>query len=168
MWAIFRLWFNLQSSYTRCAGCCFRVLGVGWGKRDLIVSIVGTVTWGCYKWIIISCLCACVQVGTIQMLRICYKYIISNICVHILKTACVIRKKILCYWTNTTVWRTSKKSLIILPNGLINCPVSVVNCLVSDLSWRGLLLTVKFVCKLVLMRNWLTYYTELHGDTKGT
>ena len=25
MWAIFRLWFNLQSSYTRCVGCSFRV-----------------------------------------------------------------------------------------------------------------------------------------------
>jgi hypothetical protein len=54
MLAIFRLWFNLQISYTRCAGCSFRVLGVGWGERDLVVSIVGTVTWGCYKWIIIS------------------------------------------------------------------------------------------------------------------
>jgi hypothetical protein len=26
MWAIFRLWFDLQSSYTRCVGCSFRVL----------------------------------------------------------------------------------------------------------------------------------------------
>ena len=37
MSAIFRLWFNLQSSYTRCVGCSFRVLGVGWGERDLVV-----------------------------------------------------------------------------------------------------------------------------------
>jgi len=63
MWAIFRLWFNLESSYRRCVGCSFRVLGVGWGERDLIVSIVGTMTWGCYKWIIISCLCTYVKVG---------------------------------------------------------------------------------------------------------
>jgi len=53
----FKLWFNLQSSYTRCVGCSFRVLGVGWEERDLVVSIVGTMTQGCYKWIIISCLC---------------------------------------------------------------------------------------------------------------
>ena len=44
-------------------GCTFRVLGLGWGERDLVVSIVGTVTWGCYKWIIITCLCTYVKVG---------------------------------------------------------------------------------------------------------
>ena len=60
---IFRLWFNLQSSYIRCVGCPFRVLGVGWVELDLVVSIVGTMTWGCYEWIIISCLCTYVQVG---------------------------------------------------------------------------------------------------------
>ena len=27
-------------------GCSFRVLGVGWGERDLVVSIAGTMTWG--------------------------------------------------------------------------------------------------------------------------
>ena len=62
MWAIFRLWFNLQSSYTRCVGCSFRVLGVGWGEWDL-VSIVGAMTLGCYKWINMSCLCTYVKVG---------------------------------------------------------------------------------------------------------
>ena len=76
MWAISRLWFNLQSSYTRCVGCSFGVLEVGWGERDLVVSIVGTMTWGCYKWIIISCLCTYVNVGYYSnakdMLKIVY------------------------------------------------------------------------------------------------
>jgi len=44
-------------------GCCG--LGVWWGgrrgKRDLLVSIVCTMTWGCYEWIIISCLCTYVK-----------------------------------------------------------------------------------------------------------
>ena len=35
MLAIFRLWFNLQISYTRCVGCSFRLLGVGWGNNIL-------------------------------------------------------------------------------------------------------------------------------------
>ena len=35
---------NLQSSYTKCVGCSFRVWGIGWGERDLVVSIVGTMT----------------------------------------------------------------------------------------------------------------------------
>jgi len=39
------------------------------GERDL-VSIVGTMTWGCYKWIIISCLCTHVKWVTILMLDI--------------------------------------------------------------------------------------------------
>ena len=30
MWIIFRLWLNLQSSYTRCVGCSFRVLTWRW------------------------------------------------------------------------------------------------------------------------------------------
>jgi len=60
--AIFRLWFNLQSSYTRCVRCSLRVLGVGWGERDLVVSTVVTVTWGSYEWIIISRLCTYVKV----------------------------------------------------------------------------------------------------------
>ena len=63
MWAIFRLRFNLQSSYTRCVGCSFRVLAVEWGEGDLVFSVVGTMTWGCYKKIIISCLCTYIQVG---------------------------------------------------------------------------------------------------------
>jgi len=45
MWAIFRLKFNLQISYTRCVGR----LG-GYEGRDLVVSIVGTMTPGYYKW----------------------------------------------------------------------------------------------------------------------
>jgi len=64
MWAIFRLRFNLQISYTS-VGC----LG-GWRGRDLFVSIVGTVTSGCYKWIFSSCLCTHVKWVTILMLRI--------------------------------------------------------------------------------------------------
>ena len=36
MWAIFRFWFNLQSSYTRCVECSFRVLVFGWGEWDLV------------------------------------------------------------------------------------------------------------------------------------
>ena len=40
----FQVVINLQSSYTKCVGCGFRVLGVGWGERDLVVSIVGTMT----------------------------------------------------------------------------------------------------------------------------
>ena len=44
---------------------CFGGIG-GWegGEegRDL-VPIAGTVTWGCYKWIIISFLCTRVKVG---------------------------------------------------------------------------------------------------------
>jgi len=28
---------NLQSSYTRCVECSLRVLGFGWGERDLVV-----------------------------------------------------------------------------------------------------------------------------------
>ena len=53
MWAIFRLRFNLQISYTRCV----RRLG-GCGERYLVVPTVGTVTPGCYKWICSGCLCA--------------------------------------------------------------------------------------------------------------
>ena len=56
MWAIFRLSFNLQISCTSCVGR----LG-GWGKRDLVVSVVGAVTPGCYKWIFSSCLCTHVK-----------------------------------------------------------------------------------------------------------
>ena len=45
----------------------------GWvGGQDLIVSIVGTMTQGCYKWINISCLC------TYLMLRICYNQYTST------------------------------------------------------------------------------------------
>ena len=36
---------------------------LGGGERDLVVSIVGTITHGCYEWIIISCLCTYVKVG---------------------------------------------------------------------------------------------------------
>jgi len=41
MLAVFRLLLRLQSGYTRCVGRSFRVLGDGWGERDLVVSIVG-------------------------------------------------------------------------------------------------------------------------------
>ena len=63
MWAIFRLWFNLQSSYTRRVGCSLRVLGFECEERDLVVSIVRTNIYGCFKWIIIICLCTYVKVG---------------------------------------------------------------------------------------------------------
>jgi len=32
-----------EQLYKMC-GCSFRVLGVGWGERDLVISIVGTMT----------------------------------------------------------------------------------------------------------------------------
>ena len=54
MWAIFRLRFNLQSSYTRYVDVC---LGIWWGERDLVVSITVTMTQGCYKWIFSGRLC---------------------------------------------------------------------------------------------------------------
>ena len=41
MWGIFRLKFNLQISYTRCVG---RLVGWVGGGRDVVVSIVGTMT----------------------------------------------------------------------------------------------------------------------------
>ena len=66
VWAIFRLRFNLQGCYTRFVGCFWGYWGLGGGgegERDLVVSIVRTMTWGCYKWIIISCLCTHVKVG---------------------------------------------------------------------------------------------------------
>ena len=44
-------------------GCSFRVLGVGWGERDLVVSIVRAMNWGCYERIIVSFLCTYVKVG---------------------------------------------------------------------------------------------------------
>ena len=44
-------------------GVLFGYWELGGGERDLVVSVVGTMTWGCYKWIIISCLCTYVQVG---------------------------------------------------------------------------------------------------------
>jgi len=33
MWAIFKLWFNLQSSYTRCVGWFFEGVGVWVGEE---------------------------------------------------------------------------------------------------------------------------------------
>jgi len=49
MLAIFRLWFNLQSSYTRCVGCSFRVLGVGWGERVIVIEPTQR-GWRTSKW----------------------------------------------------------------------------------------------------------------------
>ena len=70
-------------------GVLFRVLGVGWGERDLVVSTVGTVTWGCYEWIIISCLCTYVKVGYYSYAKDkdVINSIMSNIGVNILKTS---------------------------------------------------------------------------------
>jgi len=40
------------------------LVGEGWGEgRDRTVSVVGTMTWDYYKWIIISVLCTRVKVG---------------------------------------------------------------------------------------------------------
>ena len=44
MWTIFRLRFNLQISYKRCEGRLGGGLG---GGRNIVVSVVGTVTQGC-------------------------------------------------------------------------------------------------------------------------
>jgi len=44
----------------------FCVLDVGWGREgggDLVVPVVGTMTWGYYKWIVISFLFTRVKVG---------------------------------------------------------------------------------------------------------
>jgi len=38
-------------------GVFFGVLGVGWGGRGLVFPIAGTMTWGYYKWFVISFLC---------------------------------------------------------------------------------------------------------------
>ena len=71
-------------------GVFFWGIGVWWGERDLVVSIVGTMTWGCYKLIILSCLCTYVQVG-------CYfnaKDMLTNISLVIFVS---IYLKIACY-----------------------------------------------------------------------
>jgi len=61
MWAIFRLRSNFSGAAIQDMFGVFWVLGVGWGGegrgRDPVVSIVGTMTCGYYKWIIISFLC---------------------------------------------------------------------------------------------------------------
>jgi len=57
------------------------------GERDLVVSIVGTVTSGCYEWIIISCLCTYVKVGYYSYAKDVIISIISNIGVNIFKTS---------------------------------------------------------------------------------
>jgi len=49
MWAIFRLWLDFRSSYTRCMGYSFRLVGFGWGERDLVVTLVRTMTYS-YKF----------------------------------------------------------------------------------------------------------------------
>ena len=60
MWAILRL----RSNFSGAAIQDVWGVGVGWGGgRDLVVPIVGTMTWGYYKWIIISFLCTRVKVG---------------------------------------------------------------------------------------------------------
>jgi len=105
MWAIFRLRFNLQISYTRCVGW----MSGGWvrGGRDLVVSIVlkrdlvppppthtylyscsvsyvTTWRWSTYRTETCSCILS-VLIGKIQLCS----------------TVRVIHK-ILCYRTNTT------------------------------------------------------------------
>ena len=53
MWAIFRLRSNFSGAAIQDVWGVFFFLsiGVGWGRgggRDLVVSIVGTMTWGYY------------------------------------------------------------------------------------------------------------------------
>ena len=94
MLAIFRLWFNLEQLYKMC-GVFFVGIG-GWEgeERDLVVTIVGTLTWGCYKWIIISCLCT--------YARVCYHSYASCIptvllgVIWLCSTVCVIYTDSLC------------------------------------------------------------------------
>jgi len=64
MWVIIRLRFNLQGVAIKAVWGVFESIGGwGWWERDLILSIVGIMTWGYYKWIIISFLCTHVKVG---------------------------------------------------------------------------------------------------------
>jgi len=66
MWAIYRLRTNVSGPAVQECGLLW-VFGVAWGEgrgRYLVVPIVGTMTWGYYKWIIISFLCTRVKVYT--------------------------------------------------------------------------------------------------------
>jgi len=65
MWAIIRLRFNLQGVAIQAVWDVFESIG-GWGVggNDIsFFSIVGIMTWGYYKWIIISCLCTHIKLG---------------------------------------------------------------------------------------------------------
>ena len=66
MWAIYRLRSNLLGAAIQVVWGIFWVLGSGGGGEGgeiSVFSIVGTMTWGYYKWIISSFLCARVKVG---------------------------------------------------------------------------------------------------------
>jgi len=63
MWAIFRLRFNFSGATIQDVGGVWVGWGEGGGGRDLVVPVADTMTWGCYKWIIISFLCTLVKVG---------------------------------------------------------------------------------------------------------
>jgi len=54
MWAIFRLRSKFSEGAIQDVWGVFRVLGVRGGGEISFVSVVGTMIWGYYKWIIIS------------------------------------------------------------------------------------------------------------------
>jgi len=54
MWAIFRLRSNFSGAAIEDVWGVFGILGVGERRGRELVSIVGTMTCGYYKWIIIS------------------------------------------------------------------------------------------------------------------
>jgi hypothetical protein len=54
--------------------------GLDGRKRDLVISIVGTMTYSYYKWIIISCLST--YSSAMDMLQIVYLKLVCYIIVH--------------------------------------------------------------------------------------
>ena len=64
MWVIFRLQSNFPGATIQDVwGVFWYWVGEGRGCEISFVSIVGSMTWGYYKWIIISFLCTRVKVG---------------------------------------------------------------------------------------------------------
>ena len=67
MWVIFRLRSNFSVAAIQDVWGVFlgywRLGGGGKGSEISFVSTVGTMTWGYYKWIIVSFLCTRVKVG---------------------------------------------------------------------------------------------------------
>jgi len=71
MWAIFRLRSNFSKATIQDVWGVFLGIG-GWVGEISFVSIVGTMTWGYYKWIIISFFVHVSKWVSILMLRVCY------------------------------------------------------------------------------------------------